>query len=157
MSCPYYWWDHDYACRKSGEAVNEDIYYKYCRNYDYDCCPIYKQERLSDSNCYLTTACIQAKGLEDDCTELTVLRRFRDSYVMALPQGAEVVQHYYRTAPEIVAAIQGQKDGAEVFTALYEQLVVPCVADIQAGELERAYRRYEAVTLALEECYLKES
>lgn len=35
MSCPYYWWDHDYACRKTGKSVSEDIYYKYCRNYDY--------------------------------------------------------------------------------------------------------------------------
>ena len=43
MSCPFYWYNHHYACRKSGKDVNEDTYYKYCRNYDYDDCPIYKQ------------------------------------------------------------------------------------------------------------------
>lgn len=42
MSCPYYYFDHDYCCRKTGERVNEDIYYKYCKRYDYDDCPIYK-------------------------------------------------------------------------------------------------------------------
>ena len=39
MSCPYYWWNHNYACRKSKKDVDEDTYYKYCRNYDYDDCP----------------------------------------------------------------------------------------------------------------------
>ena len=34
MSCPFYWYNHHYACRKSGKDVNEDTYYKYCRNYD---------------------------------------------------------------------------------------------------------------------------
>lgn len=42
MSCPFYWYNRHYACRKSGKDVNEDTYDKYCRNYDYDDCPIYK-------------------------------------------------------------------------------------------------------------------
>ncbi len=29
MSCPYYWWNHNYACRKTNKDVNEDVYYKY--------------------------------------------------------------------------------------------------------------------------------
>lgn len=39
MSCPFYWYNHHYACRKSGKDVNEDTYYKYCRNYDYETAP----------------------------------------------------------------------------------------------------------------------
>lgn len=42
MSCPYYKYDHGYACTKSEKNVNEDIYWKYCRGYDYRECPWYK-------------------------------------------------------------------------------------------------------------------
>lgn len=27
MSCPFYWYNHHYACRKTGQDVNEDTYY----------------------------------------------------------------------------------------------------------------------------------
>ena len=47
MSCPFYWYNHHYACRKSGKDVNEDTYWrKYCRNYDYDDCPHLQGQRL---------------------------------------------------------------------------------------------------------------
>lgn len=154
LSCPYYWWNHDYACRKSGKDVNEDIYYKYCRNYDYDSCPIYKQELPSDRACYLTTACIQARQLSDDCHELTVLRRFRDTYIRSLPEGGEVVRHYYAVAPKIVAAILALPDSQVIFCQLYEQLVLPCVRLIEEGELAKAYERYKNTTLELERRYL---
>ena len=26
MSCPYYWWNNHYACRKSGKDVNDIVY-----------------------------------------------------------------------------------------------------------------------------------
>lgn len=53
MSCPYYWYDNHYACRKTGKDVNEDVYYKFCKNYDYDDCPIYKGQ--DTSGCFLTS------------------------------------------------------------------------------------------------------
>lgn len=43
MDCPYYKYDHGYACVKSGNRVNEDVYCKYCRGYDYRDCPLYKR------------------------------------------------------------------------------------------------------------------
>jgi len=32
---------------------------------------------LSSFGCYLTTACVDAKNLADDCRELTILRKFK--------------------------------------------------------------------------------
>ena len=26
MSCPHYWWNNHYACRKSGKDVNDIVY-----------------------------------------------------------------------------------------------------------------------------------
>ena len=154
VSCPYYWWNHDYACRKSGKDVNEDVYYKYCRDYNYDSCPIYKQELPSDSACYLTTACIQARQLPDDCRELTVLPQFRDSYVRSLPEGEAVIGHYYAAAPKIVAAILALPDAQSIFRGIYEGLIVPCVRLIEGGDFAGAYERYKNMTLELERRYL---
>lgn len=156
MSCTYYWWNHHYACRKSGKDVDEDTYYKYCRNYDYSDCPIYKGKLPSDNgNCYLTSACIAAKGLPDDCDELTTLRAFRDEYVAASKQGKEDIEHYYRVAPRVVAEINNKDNAKEVFTSIYSDLVLPCVYLIKAGALADAYNHYKEFSLMLESVYLK--
>lgn len=97
MSCPYYWYNQHFACRKTGKDVNEDTYYKYCRNYDYSDCPIYKGQ--DSSGCFLTSACVEAKGLPDDCSELSVLRHFRDSYLAGIEEGKAEICEYYHVAP----------------------------------------------------------
>ena len=117
MSCPFYWYNHHYACRKTGQDVNEDTYYKYCRNYDYDDCPIYKGN--DSGGCFLTSACTEARGLPDDCHELTVLRAFRDGYLRSQPEGEAEIAEYYAVAPKIVDAIRSKADAMEAFDAIY--------------------------------------
>jgi len=43
MSCPFYKWNSDYYCVVQDKRVPDEIYYQYCRNYDYGDCPIYKR------------------------------------------------------------------------------------------------------------------
>lgn len=152
MSCPYYWYNNHYACRKSGKDVNEDIYYKYCRNYDYDDCPIYKGQ--DSSGCFLTSACVEAKGFPDDCHELTVLRRFREGYLSSLPEGRDEIAEYYFVAPQIVAEIKKRADSIAVFDSIYEKLVKPCVEMIDHGENENAHALYRATVQQLRLEYL---
>ncbi len=152
MSCPYYWYDNHYACRKSGKDVNEDIYYKYCRNYDYDDCPIYKGQ--DSSGCFLTSACVEAKGLPDDCYELTVLRRFREGYLRSLPKGCDEIAEYYFVAPQIVTEIKNRADSITVFDSIYERLVKPCVEMIERGENENAHVLYRTTVQQLQLEYL---
>ncbi len=153
MSCPYYWYNNHFACRKSGKDVNEDIYYKYCRNYDYDDCPIYKGQE-SSSGCFLTSACVEAKGLPDDCHELTVLRGFREGYLRSLPEGREEIAEYYFVAPQIVAAIRKRADALSAFDSIYEKLVRPCVEMIERGENEGAHKLYRNYVQQLQAQYL---
>lgn len=150
MSCPFYYWNNHYACRKSGKDVNEDTYYKYCRDYDYETCPIYKQELPTDSRCYLTTACIAARNLPDDCYELSVLRWFRDNYVIQTAEGAADLTHYYAVAPEIVMTISQAKDSYRRFISIYNDLIQPCIALIESREYKKAYDLYKEYSLALE-------
>ena len=152
MSCPYYWYDNHYACRQSGKDVNEDIYYKYCRNYDYDDCPIYKGQ--DSSGCFLTSACVEAKGLPDDCHELAVLRRFREGYLRSLPEGRNEIAEYYFVAPQIVTEIKKQADSIAVFESIYEKLVKPCVDMIERGENENAHTLYRSTVQQLKLEYL---
>lgn len=155
MSCPYYYWNNHFACRKANKDVNEDTYYKYCRNYDYGDCPIYKGQTPSDSGgCYLTSACVAAKGLPDDCYELQTLRHFRDTYLRSKENGASDIEHYYRVAPRIVYEISSQDNPQEIFSELYENLVRPCVTLIEQTKLEDAYLLYKRIAVELEQKYL---
>lgn len=155
MGCPYYCWNYHYACQKSGEKkdVNEDVYSKYCSGYDYYDCPIYKGDS-SSGGCFLTSACVEAKGLADDCRELTVLRDFRDNWLRAQPIGEMEVAEYYRIAPPIVEKIKARDDAVSVFESIYNELVLPCVAFIDNGKNEEAYALYKKLTQSFATQYL---
>lgn len=153
MGCPYYWYNYNsYACRKSGKDVNEDTYYKYCRTYTYDQCPIYKGN--DSSGCFLTSACVDARGLADDCRELTVLRAFRDGYMRSTPTGAADICEYYHTAPAIVEKIKALPNAREIFDRIYQELVLPCIALIDNGKNAEAYDTYRGYVKKLQKEYL---
>ena len=110
--------------------------------------------RGSGGGCYLSTACIAAKGLPDDCEELTVLRNYRDSYLLQREGGAKDIARYYKTAPAIVNSIDALPSSKEIWLDLYETLVRPCVECIKQGKTEEVYEKYKSITLELEAKYL---
>lgn len=155
-------WNGGYCCklkkaRGESSSVDSDWVHQYCWNH-YDECPIRKKgsdSGGSDSGgCYLTTACVGARGLADDCEELTVLRNFRDAYVRRQPGGQEAIAHYYAVAPRIVEKISARRDAAQLFDALYVHVVSRCVALIKQGSYQQAYAVYAQNALDLEKEYL---
>lgn len=155
MSCKYYHWDGNYACMKADCDVSEETYYKYCRNYDYEDCSIYKAENDSDSGyCYLTTACVTAKNLPDNCHELETLRHFRDNWLAKQEGGQCEIKEYYIIAPKIVTSINANENAREIWERLYRNLVLPCVSYIENGENEKAHKLYRETTLILKEQFL---
>lgn len=153
MSCPFYYWDSDYCCRKTGKRVNEDIYSKYCRKYDYDDCPIYKGND-SSGGCYLTSACVESKGLPDNCVELMTLRHFRDTWLANQPGGKEEIVEYYANAPFVVSAINALPNSKEIWNDLYGTLVEPCVEWIKGGKMDLAHELYRKTAKDLIEKYV---
>jgi hypothetical protein len=103
--------------------------------------------------CFITTACIQAKGLPDDCEELTVLRAFRDGYLLKKANGRQLVELYYRHAPRIVKAIAEQENTASIYDQLYE-VIRACVEAIKRGDNEFAYTTYCRMVTSLKEQYV---
>lgn len=99
--------------------------------------------------CYLTTACIEARGLPDDCVELTTLRAFRDHYIAHLPAGNMWIQTYYHHAPAIVASINRRPDALRIYNGLY-RVIRRCVRLIRHEEYERAFALYVNMLIRLE-------
>lgn len=152
MSCSYYTFRQgDYYCEKKRDYVNSDVYYKYCRNYDYADCPIYKGD--SSGGCYLTSACMYAKGLPDDCYELETLRHYRDTWLKKSEEGQKVIKQYYEVAPKIVSAINETKNSRAVYDMLYEKMVKPCVDFIEQKKYQETLELYRNMTFRLEKEY----
>lgn len=151
MSCPYYTFrSNDYYCMKKSDYVNSDVYQRYCKNYSYDECPIYKGNQDS-GGCYLTSACVKAKGLPDNCYELETLREFRDNWLKKQSGGPEEIAEYYATAPKIVTQINRRGDAKQIWRDLYNTLVMPCIQLIQTGKPEEARALYKKTALDLKE------
>jgi len=110
-------------------------------------------ESSGSTGCYLTSACVHAKGLPDDCVELTTLRAFRDEYLKKTPHGREDVNHYYMIAPFIVENINRRSDSTEIWNSIFEDLIVKCVSLIHESKFEEAYHKYKDYTLMLETIY----
>ena len=92
--------------------------------------------------CYLTTATCQVMGLPDDCEYLRVLRWFRDNVLSRTADGKQDIAAYYRTAPEIVAAIDLRTDHRDIYEKIFRETVQPAVKAIQGGAYELAYTIY---------------
>ncbi len=88
------------------------------------------------SPCFITTAVCESLGKPDDCYELTLLRRYRNTFMMCSEQKAAAVKEYYRIAPEIVEKINGRADAAERYRSIWAQYLNPCIRLIEENHLE---------------------
>lgn len=91
--------------------------------------------------CFLTSACVDYLGKEDDCVELTKLRAFRDTYMKASDYGSNLVKEYYEVAPEIVRRINSSSNRAEFYEYI-NCVIADCVADIDNGNNGLAMEKY---------------
>lgn len=106
------------------------------------------------SGCFLTTVCVEAKGLPDDCDELTMLRAFRDGYMKSTAAGEDDIREYYEIAPQIVAKINQLSDANQVWQKIYDQVIVRTVDLIKQDKSDAAYTLYKQCVLALKKFYM---
>lgn len=111
--------------------------------------------KSTPKKCFLTTACVEYKGLGDDCEELSTLRAFRDGYLMQKPNGRELVEMYYDYSPAIVDVIEAQENKAEILENLYG-VIRQCVDAIQADHNEWAYQTYCRMVVDLKQQWIPE-
>ncbi|MEM4282829.1 MAG: CFI-box-CTERM domain-containing protein [Candidatus Woesearchaeota archaeon] len=107
-----------------------------------------------EEGCIITTACIKAMGLPDDCSELKAFRTFRDTYVRSLPNGDALISEYYTIAPRIIKAINREANAQEIYEQLYKQLVLRTVELISAGNYKEAFDNCFTIITDLKQKYL---
>ena len=148
---------YDYKSEKSFRSfmkengLNPDKYYK----------PDGKSSRSKSGSasgsgsedCYLTSACVMARGLLDHCEELGTLRLFRDEYLARQPEGRAEIKQYYATAPRIVEAINRLPNHLEIWNRVYEELVQPCIRMIHANQHEQTHQLYKTYASNLAHTY----
>ena len=110
-------------------------------------------ETKSDSGCFITTACMRACNLPDDCQVLTDLRAFRDTYVRSRMDGGSLLDEYYAVAPAIVAAVN-QSDGCETEWRRIFNEIGDAVSHIRANDLPGALSSYRRLFERLKAAYL---
>ena len=160
MSCTYYRWNGgvfgDYWCDKKNERVNSDIYYKYCRDYSYGDCPIYKQNN-SSSGCFITTITCNILGKEDNCKVLNNIRFLREDVIKKEKKYEEILMDYDYIGPLIACSIEHDSEKKEIATMLYDKVLSKVSALIEKKEYEFAIEIYQKMVLSLIDYYgLKE-
>ena len=103
--------------------------------------------------CYITTAICSTLNKPDDCEELTLLRMFRDKYMLTDPEVSRLVYRYYDTAPGIVERMKQKGDYELICARLYRDYINPCVALIREGQFEKTLKLYQDMVAELEQTY----
>jgi hypothetical protein len=99
-----------------------------------------------EGQCFITTACCDTLGLDDDCFELRTLRRYRDEVLAKQPGGAEAIASYYTLAPQILARLRKEACSSEaVLLSVYARYVLPAAIAARLGFDPLAYRLYVAM------------
>lgn len=104
--------------------------------------------------CFITTACVEEKGLSDDCHEMHVLRKYRDILVAQDEEFRSKVLEYYRKAPLIIQGIESEGNTGNTYNILFEEMIKPCVQMLDEGRVTEAKELYLKYYEKLSEKYL---
>lgn len=103
--------------------------------------------------CYITTAVCESQKKPDDCYELSLLRSFRDDYLLRSPDGEAMVHEYYDVAPSIVKHIGRREDADQIYEDIWQQYLSPCIRLIEADRKEECVELYRHMVYDLKEQY----
>ena len=95
----------------------------------------------SSGSCFITTATLTALGKDDNCIELNMFRKFRDTYLKE--NSADKIQKYYRIAPAICDVINQEQNAKEIYKNIWERHLSACYHMIKIGEFDEAYLLYK--------------
>ncbi|MSS63759.1 CFI-box-CTERM domain-containing protein [Velocimicrobium porci] len=103
--------------------------------------------------CYITTAVCEYQNKDDDCYELTMFRRFRDTYLREQENGEALIEEYYEFAPQIIKQIEFIRNEDEVYPLIWSNYLQPCLRLIETGDYEACFMLYKGMVNTLKERY----
>lgn len=101
------------------------------------------------NGCFITTAVCASTGESSDGGYLNDVRFFRDTYMQQTAERIALVDEYYRIAPTIVDAIDGQSDPTSEYLRIRAVYLDSAVGCIRSNEGEKAERIYIAMVTEL--------
>ena len=107
-----------------------------------------------DRICYITTAVCRSLSKPDDCYELTLLRKYRDGYLLESPEGEALVREYYNIAPTIVKRIDKCRNADQIYQNIWQDYLKPCIRLIEEQRLEECGEVYSRMVRRLGTEYL---
>jgi len=96
---------------------------------------------IPPESCFITTACCEALGLDDDCFELRTLRRYRDRVLAKRPDGVADIAAYYALAPLILARLPREARNQRL-RSVYARYILPSALAARLGFNTLAYKLY---------------
>jgi hypothetical protein len=105
--------------------------------------------------CFITTACCEVLGLDDDCFELRTLRRYRDAVLAKTPHGSADIAAYYEMAPLILARLPQEARRLRLCT-VYARFILPAALAAALGLNVLAYRLYTRMLAELQRDFAPE-
>ena len=128
----------DYGLQDGCTILQKFCDYKYGGDIE-DCG--YFEDKNESSGCFMTSACVDYLGKEDDCYELEMMRKFRDEKLCRMPGGKAMIKEYYEVAPGIVKKINASKEKGTYYQDIYNT-ILNCIDKINAHEDKRAVALY---------------
>lgn len=116
---------YGYECKLGNDTNSFKICYESALE-DY-----YVESSGSFGGCYISTVVCIHQNLPDDCIELTTLRKFRDTELLTNQDGINLVQEYYREAPELAQELFLNR---ELSNFIFSNYILPLVGMINKNE-----------------------
>jgi hypothetical protein len=108
-----------------------------------------------DRDCIIATACISSIGNEERTErELSILRKYRDSYFRNLSFGESLLNEYYSIAPKILLSIQTHQNPNKILSDLYTNYISQAIVFIQKDQKKEALELYLKLIEKLKSTYL---
>ncbi|MBQ7581250.1 MAG: hypothetical protein IJU25_00350 [Lachnospiraceae bacterium] len=104
--------------------------------------------------CYVTTAVCLSIGKGEDCSEIRILKEYRDGFLSAEADGKALIEEYYDIAPTIVNRINKQKNAQETYQEIYRNYISPCIDLIAEDRLVDCKNLYVQMMRTLQQEYI---
>lgn len=124
----------EYRCKYSHQTLSSRTAQDICMSSRYIDCADYKNA----TRCFITTAVCLTLGKPDDCEELVAMRAFRDEWLRDQPDGPELIDEYYKVAPNIVENINKEPNRREIFADIYDKFISPCVEHAKLRDFQKS-------------------
>jgi len=142
------------SAQKKGSGLYAEKNAYYCCN-KFENCSYYKESKEDSGGCYITTATFKAlKTQNDRCEELELFRWYRDNILLNEPDGKQLIEEYYKTAPLIVEKINSRPDAEEIYKHLWEDYLKVCLEELKRGNYKKVKTLYAEMVSELQKRFL---